>query len=223
MWRHAKFPNYLWTGLQYLALRRGAGRGQGLEAGAFIRLDATSSTPDTQLHFINALAFDGATAADRGHGFAIDTTQLRPESRGSLRLRSANPADHPTIDPNYLATETDRRMMREGLKRLREICAQAALAPYIGEELRPGRSVTTDAELDALVRDTADSIYHPVGTCRMGSDAGAVVDPVTMRVRGLTGLRVADASIMPTLVAGNTNGPTIMIGERAAALITASA
>ena len=138
MWKHAKFPNYLWTGLQYFALRRGAGRGQGLEAGAFVRLAADASSPDTQLHFINALAFDGATAADRGHGFAIDTTQLRPESRGSIRLRSADPAVHPAIDPNYLATETDRRMMRDGLKLLREICAQPALAPYVGEELRPG-------------------------------------------------------------------------------------
>ncbi len=223
MWKHAKFPNYLWTGLQYLALRRGAGRGQALEAGAFIRLVPGASTPDTQLHFINALAFDGATAADRGHGFAIDTTQLRPESRGTIRLRSADPAEHPAIDPNYLATETDRRMMREGLKLLRHICAQPALAPYVGEELRPGQSITTDMQLDALVRETADSIYHPVGTSRMGTDDGAVIDPVSMRVHGTTGLRVADASIMPTLVAGNTNGPTIMIGERAAALIAASA
>jgi choline dehydrogenase len=222
MWRHAKFPNYLWTGLQYLALRRGAGRGQGLEAGAFVRLDPQSAAPDTQLHFINALAFDGATAADRGHGFAIDVTQLRPESRGTIRLRSADPAEHPLIDPGYLAAETDRRMMRDGLKLLREICAQPAMAPYVGEELRPGPSVTTDAQLDALVRATADSIYHPVGTCRMGTDTGAVVDPRTMRVHGLDGLRVADASIMPTLVSGNTNGPVIMIGERAAALIQAS-
>ena len=95
MWRHAKFPNYLWTGLQYMAFGRGAGRQQGLEAGAFIRVDARSGRPDTELHFINALAFDGATAADRGHGFAIDTTQLRPESRGRITLRSADPAAHP--------------------------------------------------------------------------------------------------------------------------------
>ena len=110
-------------------------------------------------------------------------------------------------------------MMREGLKVLRHICAQPALAPYVGEELRPGPGVTSDADLDALVRQTADSIYHPVGTCRMGTDAGAVVDPLTMRVNGVEALRVVDASIMPTLVGGNTNGPTIMIAERAAALI----
>ena len=219
MWTHAKFPNYLWTGLQYLALRRGAGRQQGLEAGAFIRLDPTATAPDTQLHFINALAFDGATAADRGHGFAIDTTQLKPESRGTIRLKSANPAAHPRIDPNYLATETDQRVMRDGLKVLRHICAQAALVPYVGEELRPGAAVVSDDGLDALVRATADSIYHPVGTCRMGSDESAVVDPKTMRVIGIDGLRIVDASIMPTLVSGNTNGPTIMIAERAAALI----
>ncbi len=222
LWRHAKFPNYLWTGLQYLALRRGVGRQQGLEAGAFIRIDPGSSAPDTQLHFINALAFDGATAADRGHGFAIDTTQLYPEARGAIRLRSADPADHPLIDPNYLATDRDRRMMREGLKVLREICRQQALAPYMGEELRPGPGCVSDDDLDRLVRQTADSIYHPVGTARMGTDAGAVVDPMTMRVNGISGLRVVDASIMPTLVGGNTNGPVIMIAERAAALIQES-
>lgn len=109
--------------------------------------------------------------------------------------------------------------MRDGLKVLRHICAQAALVPYVGEELRPGAAVVSDDGLDALVRATADSIYHPVGTCRMGSDESAVVDPKTMRVIGIDGLRIVDASIMPTLVSGNTNGPTIMIAERAAALI----
>ena len=128
----------------------------------------------------------------------------------------------PACAPNYLATDTDRRMMRDGLKLLREICRQPALAPYVGEELRPGPSVTTDAGLDELVRATADSIYHPVGTCRMGTDGEAIVDPLTMRVHGVDGLRVADASIMPTLIGGNTNAPAIMIGERAAVLIQAT-
>jgi len=221
MWSHAKFPNYLWTGLQYLTTGKGAGRQQGLEAGGFVRVDPGSTQPDTQLHFVNALAFDGATAADRGHGFAIDATQLRPESRGTLRLASDDPAAPPLIDPNYLAEPEDRRMLREGLKFLREICRQPALAALCGAELRPGPHVTSDADLDALVRATAESIYHPVGTAQMGQGAHAVVDPVSMAVYGTDGLFVADASVMPRIVSGNTNAPSIMIGAKGADLIAA--
>ncbi|MEM1277692.1 MAG: choline dehydrogenase [Pseudomonadota bacterium] len=221
LWSHAKFPNYLWTGARYLFTGTGIGRQQGLEAGAFLSLDPDAPAPDTQLHFINALAFDGATASDRGHGFAIDTTQTRPESRGTLRLASADPAKQPLIDPNYLAAEKDRVMMREGLKLLRELCRQPALAKLCGEELRPGPDLQTDAQLDEVVRATADSIYHPVGTARMGSDADAVVDPETMRVKGLDGLFAADASVMPQLISGNTNAASIMIGTKGADLILA--
>ncbi|MCV6597923.1 MAG: choline dehydrogenase [Mangrovicoccus sp.] len=221
LWSHAKFPNYLWTGLQYITARKGVGRQQGLEAGAFYSLDPASPACDTQLHFVNALAFDGATADDRGHGFAIDTTQTRPESRGSLRLASADPRQAPLIDPNYLAEAKDREMMREGLKHLRELCAQPSLAPLCGQELRPGPGVTSDAQLDEVVRATADSIYHPVGTARMGRDAEAVVDSDSMAVNGVEGLYVADASVMPQIVSGNTNAPSIMIGSKGADLIHA--
>lgn len=221
LWSHAKFPNNLLTGAQYLFTGTGVGRQQGLEAGAFISLDPESPACDTQLHFINALAFDGATADDRGHGFAIDTTQTRPESRGSVTLASADPAQPPLIDPNYLAEEKDRVLMREGLKFLRELCQQPAMARISGEELRPGPTKTSDADLDDVVRNTADSIYHVSGTARMGTDEHAVVDPGSMRVNGVDSLYVADASVMPQLVSGNTNAASIMIGTKAADLIAA--
>ena len=221
LWRHAKFPNNLWTGAQYLFTRTGVGRQQGLEAGAFITLDPDAPACDTQLHFINALAFDGATAEDRGHGFAIDSSQVRPESRGSVTLASADPGKPPLIDPNYLAEEKDRILMREGLKFLRELCRQPSMARIAGQELRPGPDKVSDADLDAVVRATADSIYHVSGTARMGRDADAVVDAETMQVNGVEGLYVADASVMPQLVSGNTNAASIMIGTKAADLIAA--
>ncbi|MEO1539579.1 MAG: choline dehydrogenase [Pseudomonadota bacterium] len=222
MWSHAKFPNYLWTGLQYVLTGQGAGRQQGLEAGAFCTLDPDAPAPDTQLHFVNALAFDGATPDDRGHGYAIDVTQTRPESRGTLRLASADPADPPLIDPNYLAEEKDRTQMREGMKLLRELCRQPALTRISAPEMLPGADVQTDAELDAYIRETAESIYHPVGTARMGSDDTAPVDSATMAVRGVENLYVADASVMPQLVSGNTNATSIMIGTKGADLIQAA-
>ena len=222
MWSHAKFPNYLWTGFKYLVAKQGAGRQQGLEAGAFCTLDPEAPAPDTQLHFVNALAFDGATPDDRGHGYAIDGTQTRPESRGTLRLASADPKAAPLIDPNYLAEEKDRIQMREGMKLLRELCKQPALANISGPEMLPGKDVQTDAELDAHIRRTAESIYHPVGTARMGSDDAAPVDSATMAVRGVETLYVADASIMPRIVGGNTNAPTIMIAEKCTDMMRAA-
>ncbi len=221
MWSYSKFPNYLWTGFQYLVSGKGAGRQQGLEAGAFCTLDKDAPACDTQLHFVNALAFDGATADDRGHGYAIDVTQTRPESRGRLMLNSANPKDPPLIDPNYLAEEKDRRLMREGLKLLRELCQQNSLAAISGPEMKPGPTINTDTELDEYIRNTAESIYHPVGTARMGSDEHAVVDSDTMAVRGVENLYIADASVMPQLVSGNTNATSIMIGTKGADLIKA--
>lgn len=219
MWSHAKFPNRLWVGAQYVATGKGAGRQQGLEAGAFVTLDPSEPACDTQLHFVNALAFDGATPDDRGHGYAIDITQTRPASRGTLRLVSADPRAKPLIDPNYLAEERDRIGMRDGLKLLRELCRQPALAAISEPEMLPGADVQTDAELDAYIRATAESIYHPVGTARMGTDAKAVVDATTMAVNGTENLYLADASVMPQLVSGNTNATSIMIGCKGGDLI----
>ncbi|WP_095588936.1 GMC family oxidoreductase [Actibacterium ureilyticum] len=222
LWDHAKFPNNLAVGAQWLLSKTGIGTQQGLEAGAFLRLGAGDGPPDTQLHYINALAFDGATADDRGHGFAIDVTQLQPESRGRLKLASADPTQKPRIDPNYLAVEGDRIALREGLKMLRDLCRQHAMTDFTGAELRPGPDVTSDADLDAVVRATADSIYHPVGTAKMGTDPMAVVDPATMGVHGIQGLSVADASVMPRITSGNTNAPSIVIGALGAAKIAAA-
>ncbi|MDG2406879.1 MAG: GMC oxidoreductase, partial [Paracoccaceae bacterium] len=170
------------------------------------------SAPDTQLHFINALAFHGATADDSGHGFAIYTIQTRPESDGSLTLASSDPHTAPLIDPNYLSERRDRVMMRE-------LCTQPSLAALCGEELQPGHCVTTDAHLDEVVRNTANSIYHPVGTALIGTDDLAVVDPRSMAVHCTQGLFLADASVMPQLVSGNTNAQSIMIGVKGRDLI----
>jgi choline dehydrogenase len=144
--------------------------------------------------------------------------QLRPESRGWIGLKSVNPFDPPLIQPNYLAAESDRRTMREGVKIARRVFAQRAFDAYRGPELMPGAHIQTDAEVDSFVRRTAETIYHPVGTAKMGNDAFAVVDS-SLRVHGLEAIRVVDASIMPTLVGGNTNAPTIMIAEKASDMI----
>jgi choline dehydrogenase len=138
---------------------------------------------------------------------------LRPESRGTVKLASANPFDSPAIDPRYLAEENDRRTMRDSVRVIREIVAANALDLYRGPEFAPGAHVRTDAEIDAWIRQNAETIYHPVGTVRMGADAKAPVDE-QLRVRGVERLRVIDASVMPTLIGGNTNAPTIMIAEK---------
>ena len=153
-------------------------------------------------------------------GFTFHVCQLRPESRGRVGLRSADPLADPAIFANYLSAEEDRRAIREGVRMMRKVAAQPALAPYVKGEYAPGAAVQTDAEIDAWVKQTAETIYHPVGTCRMGAkgDPMAVVD-AECRVQGIEGLRVIDASVMPTLVGGNTNAPTIMIAERVASFM----
>jgi choline dehydrogenase len=133
-------------------------------------------------------------------------------------LKSTNPSDPPLIQPNYLATETDRRTMRDGVKITRRVFAQRSFDPYRGPEISPGAHVQSDAEIDAFVKRNAETIYHPVGTARMGKDSMAVVDS-SLRVHGIEGLRVVDASVMPTLIGGNTNAPTIMIAEKASDMI----
>src|SRR6185436_3586467 len=148
----------------------------------------------------------GRKKADR-HGFMAHACQLRPESRGFIALKSLNPLDPPLIQPNYLATEGDKRTLREGVKIAREVFAQKAFDAYRGAELLPGPSVKSDDAIDDYVRRTSETIYHPVGTAKMGNDQQAVVDS-QLKVRGVQGLRVVDASVMPTLVGGNTNAPT---------------
>jgi choline dehydrogenase len=205
----------LGVGLSYMFGRKGIGRQNFLEAGAFLRSHAGLDRPDLQIHTVLAIMQDHGKVQVNKDGFTFHVCQLRPESRGRIGLKSADPMADPAIFANYLATEEDRRAIREGVKMMSKVAAQAALDPYRSAEFAPGESVQTDAEIDAWIRKTAETIYHPVGTCRMGAagDKMAVVDGEG-RVIGLKGLRVVDASIMPTLVGGNTNAPTIMIAEK---------
>jgi choline dehydrogenase len=211
------------VGLQYYLFKKGPGTSNIAEAGGFLRSKlAEDARPDVQFHFVPAQLDDHGRHQMPGYGYTLHACYLRPHSRGRLRLASANPADKVRIEANYLsdADGRDWQMMLECVRLSREIFAQPAFAPYRGEELFPGDGVRDEAGLREFIVKKAESIYHPVGTCRMGADddAGAVLDP-QLRVRGVEGLRVVDASAMPKLVGGNTNAPTIMIAERAADLI----
>ncbi|MGH6719672.1 MAG: GMC family oxidoreductase, partial [Alphaproteobacteria bacterium] len=205
-------------GLRYVLARKGPLTVSAGYAGAFFRTDPRLATPDIQVHF---LLFTTDRMGETLHtfpGFTASICQLRPESRGSVHTRSADPALPPEIQPNYLATEGDRRTTVAGLRVLRRILAQPAMAPYLEAELEPGPEVEDDAGLLAHCRRRGSTIYHPSGTCRMGADARAVVDP-RLRVNGLAALRVVDGAIMPTLVSGNTNAPIVMIAEKASDMI----
>lgn len=184
------------------------------EAGAFLKSDPALEAPDLQLHFVIGLVDDHSRKRHMGHGYSCHVCVLRPKSRGSVTLHSADPLAAPKIDPNFLGEPEDLEALLRGVKIMRGIMDAPALAAYRGRDLYTG-SVSTDDELRQLIRQRADTIYHPVGTCKMGNDAMAVVDS-ELRVHGLEGLRVVDASIMPTLIGGNTNAPAIMIADKAA-------
>src|SRR6201994_149150 len=206
------------TGVQYALSRTGPLTIAAGTSGAFFKTDPRLATPDIQIHF---LPFSTDKMGEKLHpfsGFTASVCQLRPESRGSLRIKSADPAAPPEIRINYLASETDRRANIDGLKILRKILRSPALAPYVVEEVDPGDKITSDEALLAYCRARGTTIYHPTSTCRMGNDPLAVVDQ-KLRVRGIEGLRVIDASVMPDLVSGNTNAPVIMIAEKAADMI----
>jgi choline dehydrogenase len=217
---HSTGLSRITTGLAYAMFNQGFGRQQFLEAGAFLKSRADLDRPDLQLHCVLAIMKDHGKQSVPKDGFSLHVCQLRPESRGRVTLASADPFADPAIFAGYLATEEDRRALREGTRMTREIAGQAALKAVRGREEFPGDEITTDADLDAWIRRTAETIYHPVGTCRMGraGDPLAVVD-AQLKVQALSGLRVVDASVMPTLVGGNTNAPTIMIAEKAADMI----
>ncbi len=194
------------------------------EACAFVKSRPDARIPDLQLHSLPwgypAPNSDGPGRpnVDPGHCFTILPTLLYPKSRGDIRLRSSSAADAPLIDPAYLSAPEDMQFFLRALPMVREICAQPIMAEHLFEELEPGADRRSDAELIDEIRLRAGTVYHPVGTCKMGVDDMAVVDP-KLRVRGIDGLRVADASIMPEVTGSNTNAPSMMIGERAAALI----
>jgi choline dehydrogenase len=205
--------------LRYLFTRSGPGASNVAEAGGFLRSRlASDDRPDLQFHFVPAQLDDHGRNRLPGHGYTVHVCVLRPESRGQIALRSARPDDPPRIVANYLTAAADLPRMIEGVRLSREILAAAPFGPYRGDEIFPGPGARTDDEIAAVIRRKAETIYHPVGTCRMGSDADAVVD-AGLRVRGVEGLRVVDASVMPRLIGGNTNAPTIMIAEKAADLI----
>jgi choline dehydrogenase len=212
--------NRLTTGMAYMLFGQGFGRQNFLEAGAFLKSRPDLDRPDLQLHCVLAIMKDHGKQSVPKDGFSVHVCQLRPESRGRVGLASADPFADPAIFANYLATDEDRRALREGAKMTRELAGQTALKAIAGREEAPGTEIRTDADLDAWIRRTAETIYHPVGTCRMGraGDPMAVVDGA-LKVQTLAGLRVVDASVMPTLVGGNTNAPTMMIAEKAADMI----
>jgi choline dehydrogenase len=187
-------------------------------SGAFFKTDPRLASPDIQIHFI---PFSTDKMGEKLHsfsGFTASVCQLRPESRGSLKIRSADPSAPPEIRINYLATETDRAAFVDGLRTLRNILAAPALKSYCVDEVYPGVKAVSDEDLLDYCRSTGSTVYHPTSTCRMGNDPLAVVDQ-RLRVRGIEGLRVVDASIMPDLMSGNTNAPTIMIAEKASDMI----
>ena len=206
------------VGLKFALQRRGPLTVSAGYAGAFLKTEPSLALPDTQIHFIN---FSTTKMGDKLHafsGFTASSCQLRPESRGTLKIISPDPFAAPAIDPNYLATETDRRVTIGGLKVLRDIMRQPAIAPFVESESEPGLDCASDDQLLAYCRERGSTIYHPTCTARMGTDAGAVVDD-RLRVHGIAGLRIVDGSIMPAVLSGNTHAGIVMIAEKAADMI----
>ncbi|NEY90605.1 choline dehydrogenase [Tabrizicola oligotrophica] len=211
------FSRFL-IGAEWLLFKRGLSVTNHFESGGFIRSDASLKWPDIQFHFLPAaMRYDGKKPL-KGHGFMVLTGPNKPKSRGHVRLRSADPAEQPAILFNYLDREEDREGFRRCLRLTREIVAQPAFDRFRGVEIAPGPEVQRDDEIDAWVRETMESTYHPCGTCRMGEDEMAVVDS-SLRVRGLDGLRVIDSSVFPSEPNANLNAPTIMLAERGADLV----
>ena len=207
--------------VEFLLYGTGPGTSNVAEAGAFAISEYGAATPDTQYHFIPAQVVNHARTPMDGDGVTLHACCLRPQSRGEIRLASADPLKSPVIDPNYLAADYDLKILIAGLRQGRDILAAQAFRPWLGEERLPGPAVQSNAELEDFFRATAETEYHPVGTCKMGSDPMVVVDE-KLRLRGIERLRVIDASIMPAIVSGNTNAPVIMIAEKAADMILAS-
>ena len=215
------------VGIRYLLTRKGLLAATSSMAHAIARTQPGLERPDVKVQVYHISGKDRySRSKDAGidpySGISIGGFRIHPDSRGSIHLASTDPLAPPLIEPNYLAHEADRRAVVDLLRLIRRIAAQPALRDVLVAERRPGPQVADDAGLLDYARETGQTSWHPIGTCRMGSDARSVVD-ARLRVRGVTGLRVADASIMPSIVAGNTNAPSLMIGEKSAALVRAAA
>jgi len=216
-WR--TLPRALWNLAEYAAARRGPLASNVFESTAFIRSSADADRPDIQIAFQPARRNPNSFPLPLGHGFAMSVVNLYPRSRGDVRLASSDPRIAPRVNPNVLADPADSAPLLRGLDLARRLCDTPAFAPYKATEVRPGRGTRSDAELRAYLREAAATVHHPVGSCRMGIDAMAVVDPA-LRVCGIDALRVVDGAIFPGIVGGNTNAPIVMVAEKAADLIT---
>ncbi len=215
-------PRMAWSVAEYALARRGFWASNLIESGGFVRTDPTCSRPDIQLVFVPGQRGKNGRPFGWGHGFSITAVLLRPKSRGSVTPASPDPEAAPAIDPAFFSGEGDLETLTAGFRLARRLIRAPAFDAHRGRERLPGPEIGDGADLADWVRRNSATIFHPVGTCRMGVDPASVVDP-ELRVRGVDGLRVVDASVMPTIVGGNTNAPTIMIGEKAADMIKASA
>jgi choline dehydrogenase len=207
--------------VRFLLARRGMLTSSVNEAVAFVRSDPALAAPNIELVWLPVPVLGEGLTPPPGHGLTVGVELLQPDSHGDIRLASADPAEPPVIDSGYLTAESDLRGLVAGLRIAERLSDTAALRPYIGAPMAPWPGEVDDAKLAMFIRGHAQTAYHPVGTCRMGSDDAAVVD-CELRVRGLDGLRVVDASVMPRIIRGHTHAPTVMIAERAADLIRAS-
>ena len=217
--KYNKLHWMIWAGLQYALFKTGPVASNVVEGGAFWYADKSRQDPDLQFHFLNGAGVEaGVPAIGSGSGCTLNSYTLRPKSRGSVTLRSARPEDTPIVDPNFIAEPDDLKTSAEGVKISREIMNQPEFLKYIKQEHFPGRDVRTQQDFENYARQYGRTSYHPVGTCKMGIDALAVVDP-QLRVRGLEGIRICDSSVMPSLVGSNTNAPTMMIAEKASDFI----
>jgi choline dehydrogenase-like flavoprotein len=214
----AKWHRSAWAGLQYILFKKGPVASSLFETGGFWYADKSAPWPDIQFHLGLGSGIEAGVARMRNPGVTLNSAYLRPLSRGTVRLASADPTAAPLIDPNYWAEPYDRKMSIEGLKLAREIMRQKALQPFVLAERLPGPDAISDDDLLAYGCRHAKTDHHPVGTCRMGHDERAVVTP-DLKVRGVDALRVCDASIMPRIISSNTNAPTIMVGEKASDLV----
>ena len=205
----------LWAALHYILFRQGPIASTLIDAGGFWYADRQAPSPDIQMHFVLGSGLEHGLAKLKNAGVTLNSCFVRPRARGTVTLRDADPRTPPVIDPNYWGDPYDREMSIRGFRLAREIMAQEAFRPFIMAERYPGPDTRSDAEIAAYARNAAKTDYHPVGTCKMGSDDMAVVDPA-LKVRGLDGLRVIDSSVMPLLPSSNTNAPTLMVAEKGA-------